>query len=166
MTQDEAAPGVYLVAAVAENGVIGANGKLPWHLPEDLRHFKRVTLGHPVIMGRKTWDSIGRPLPNRLNIVVSRRTDFRAAGASVAASMADALASAGSGPVFVIGGTEVFRASLPHATGLIVTRIHRDYEGDTYFPEFNAADWKETRREEHVSANGIPFAFVWYERAR
>jgi dihydrofolate reductase len=166
MTQDEAAPGVYLVAAVAENGVIGANGKLPWHLPEDLRHFKRVTLGHPVIMGRKTWDSIGRPLPNRLNIVVSRRTDFWAAGASVAASMADALASAGSGPVFVIGGTEVFRASLPHATGLILTRIHRDYEGDTYFPEFNAADWKETRREEHVSANGIPFAFVWYERAR
>ena len=166
MTQHEAAPGVYLVAAVAENGVIGANGKLPWHLPEDLRHFKRVTLGHPVIMGRKTWDSIGRPLPNRLNIVVSRRRDFQAAGASVAASMADALASAGSGPVFVIGGTEVFRTSLPHATGLILTRIHRDYEGDTYFPEFNAACWKETRREEHVSANGIPFAFIWYERAR
>ena len=157
---------VYLVAAVAENGVIGANGKLPWHLPEDLQHFKRLTVGHPVIMGRKTWESIGRPLPNRNNIVVSRRHDFRAAGASVASSLEDALALCpGSGLVFVIGGNELFRAAFPYAAGLVLTRIHRSYEGDTCFPEMEPADWKEMRREEHVAANGIRFDFVWYERA-
>ena len=167
MTQDVATAGVYLVAAVAENGVIGADGKLPWHLPEDLQHFKRVTLGHPVIMGRKTWESIGRPLPNRENIVVSRSSEFRAEGARIAPSFEDALALCPAGkPVFVIGGNEVFRAALPHATDLVLTQIHRSYEGDVYFPAFNPADWRETRREEHISANGIPFAFVWYERAR
>jgi len=158
---------VYLVAAIAANGVIGANGKLPWHLPEDLQHFKRLTLGHPVIMGRKTWESIGRPLPNRTNIVVSRRSDFHAAGATVAPSVEDALAlCAGTEPVFVIGGSEVYRAALPHAAGLVLTRIRRSYEGDARFPEIDPADWKESRREEHVAANGIPFDFVWYERAR
>ena len=167
MTQDEAAAPVYLVAAVAENGVIGANGKLPWHLPEDLQHLKRLTLGHSVIMGRRTWDSIGRPLPNRHNIVVSRRKEFHAMGASVASSLEEALAAhTGVGPVFVIGGSELYRAALPRATGLVLTRIHRPYEGDTRFPDIDAADWKETRREEHVASNGIPFAFVWYGRAR
>ena len=157
---------VYLVAAVAENGVIGVNGRLPWHLPEDLQHFKRLTLGHPVIMGRKTWESIGRPLPNRTNIVVSRRSDFQAAGASVASSVEDALAlCAGSGPVFVIGGSEVYRTALPYAAGLVLTRIRRAYEGDARFPEIDPAGWKEARREERVAANGIPFDFVWYERA-
>ena len=157
---------VYLVAAVAENGVIGVNGKLPWHLPEDLQHFKRLTVGHPVIMGRRTWESIGRPLPNRTNIVVSRRDDFQAAGANVAPSLEAALAlCTGAGPVFVIGGGEVYRAALPYAAGLVLTRIHRDYEGDARFPAIDPADWKESRREEHVSASGIPFDFVWYERA-
>ena len=157
---------VYLVAAVAENGVIGANGKLPWHLPEDLQHFKRLTVGHPVIMGRKTWESIGRPLPNRTNIVVSRRSDFHAAGASVASSLEDALAlCAGSGPVFVIGGSEVYRAALPYATGLVLTRIHQSFEGDARFPAIDPAGWKESRREERIAANGIPFDIIWYERA-
>jgi dihydrofolate reductase len=172
MTQDEAqrwnktGTPVYLVAAVAENGVIGANGKLPWHLPEDLQHFKRLTSGHPVIMGRRTWESIGRPLPNRVNIVVSRRSDFRAEGAQVASSLQHALALCPAAePVFVIGGNEVFRAALPCASGLVLTCIHRPYEGDVRFPEFDRADWKEVRREERVAANGIPFAFVWYERA-
>jgi dihydrofolate reductase len=157
---------VYLVAAVAENGVIGANGKLPWHLPEDLQHFKQLTLGHPVIMGRKTWESIGRPLPNRNNIVVSRRAGFHAAGASVALSLEDALAlCAGPDPVFIIGGNELYRAALPYAAGLVLTRIHRSYEGDAHFPEIHPGDWKETRREERVAANGIAFDIVWYERA-
>lgn len=157
---------MYLVAAVAQNGVIGAKGKLPWHLPEDLKHFKQVTSGHPVIMGRKTWESIGRPLPNRNNIVVSRREGFRAPGANVAASLEDALAlCADAGPVFVIGGSELYRAALPDATGLVLTEIHRAYEGDARFPEINWADWKETRREPRVAANGIAFDFVWYERA-
>lgn len=155
-----------LVAAVAENGVIGVNGKLPWHLPEDLKHFKQLTLGHPVIMGRKTWESIGRPLPNRNNIVVSRTEGFHAPGANVAASLEEALVLCGdAGPVFVIGGSEVYRAALPRAAGLVLTEIRRAYEGDARFPEMNWADWKETRREPHVAANGIPFDFAWYERA-
>ena len=165
-TAGRAGAPVYLVAAVAQNGVIGANGKLPWRLPEDLQHFKRLTLGHSVIMGRKTWESIGRPLPNRHNIVVSRRPGFQAAGASVASSLEDALAlCAGVDPVFVIGGNELYRAALPYAAGLVLTRLHRPYEGDAYFPDIDPADWTETRREEHVAANGIAFDFVWYERA-
>lgn len=157
---------IYLVAAVSKNGVIGANGKLPWYLPEDLRHFKQVTTGHPVVMGRKTWESIGRPLPNRSNIVISRRPDFVAPGAQVASSLDEALAlCAGSESVMVIGGNEVFRAALPLATGLIMTEIHRDYQGDVRFPEFDRREWKETRRESRVAANGIPFDFVWYARA-
>jgi dihydrofolate reductase len=157
---------VYLVAAVAENGIIGANGKLPWYLPEDLRHFKQVTTGHPIIMGRKTWESIGRPLPNRDNIVVSRRPGFVAPGAQVASSLDEALAlCAGHESVFVIGGNEVFRAALPHAAGLILTEIHRAYDGDVLFPEIDRRAWKETRRESHVAANGLRFDFVWYARA-
>lgn len=157
---------IYLVAAVAENGVIGANGKLPWHLPEDLRHFKQVTMGHPVIMGRKTWESIGKPLPNRTNIVISRRPGFVAPGAQVASSLDEALAlCAGRESVMVIGGNEVFRAALPHAAGLILTEIHRDYPGDVVFPEFDRRAWKETRRESRLATNGIPFDFVWYARA-
>ena len=157
---------IYLVAAVAENGVIGANGKLPWYLPEDLRHFKQVTTGHPVIMGRKTWESIGRPLPNRTSIVVSRRPGFVAPGAQGASSFDEALTlCTGRESVMVIGGNEVFRAALPHAAGLILTEIHRTYEGDVRFPEFDRNAWKETRRESRVAANGIPFDFVWYARA-
>jgi len=157
---------VYLVAAVAENGVIGANGKLPWHFPEDLRHFKRLTAGHPVIMGRKTWESIGRPLPNRDNIVVSRRPGFAAPGAQVASSLDEALSvCAGRESVFVIGGSELYRAALPRAAGLVLTEIHRAYEGDARFPEFDRRAWKETQRESHVAANGVRFDFVWYARA-
>ena len=157
---------VYLVAAVAENGVIGAGGKLPWHLPEDMKHFKQLTIGHPVIMGRKTWDSIGKPLPDRPNIVVSRRAGFSAPGARVAASLEGALAMCpADAPAFVIGGSEVYRAALPFAAGLVLTRIKRAYEGDAHFPEINWADWKETRRESRVSKNAMPFDFVWYERA-
>lgn len=157
---------IYLVAAVAENGVIGASGKLPWYLPEDLRHFKQVTTGHPVIMGRKTWESIGKPLPNRNNIVVSRRAGFVAPGAQVASSLDGALALCpGRESVMVIGGNELFRAALPRAAGLILTEIHRAYEGDVRFPEFDRRAWKETRREPRVAANGIRFDFVWYARA-
>jgi dihydrofolate reductase len=157
---------VYLVAAVAENGVIGANGKLPWHFPEDLQHFKRLTAGHPVIMGRKTWEAIGRPLPNRDNIVVSRRPGFAARGAQVAASLDEALALCrGRETVFVIGGSELYRAALPRAAGLVLTEIHRTYEGDARFPEFDRRAWQETRRESRFAADGTRFDFVWYVRA-
>ena len=166
MTAIAANARIYLVAALAANGVIGAKGKLPWHLPEDLQHFKRLTLGHAVIMGRKTWESIGKPLPGRNNIVLTRRQGYAATGASVASSLDEALSMcAGRDPVFVIGGSDVYRAALPHAAGLVLTEIHRAYEGDARFPEIDRRAWQETERESRVAANGIRFDFVRYERA-
>ena len=160
------APRVFLVAAVAANGVIGAGGKLPWHLPEDLKHFKALTLGHPVIMGRKTWESLGRPLPGRENIVVTRAVGYDAPGACVAASLEAALAlCAGEPVVFVIGGSELYAAALPLADGLVLTEIHRDYEGDTRFPAFDRKAWRETQRKPQAGADGLRFDFVLYEKA-
>jgi dihydrofolate reductase len=157
---------VFLIAAVAANGVIGARGKLPWHLPEDLKHFKALTLGHPVIMGRKTWESLGRPLPGRENIVVTRTAAYEAPGASVAASLDAALAlCAGEAVAFVIGGAELYAAALPLAAGLVLTEIHRDYEGDTRFPDFDRRAWRETQRKPQTGAGGLRFDFVLYERA-
>ena len=161
-----AAPRVYLVAAVAANGVIGAKGGLPWHLPEDLRHFKSLTLGHPVIMGRKTWESIGRALPGRENIVVTRAAGYEAPGASVAASLDAALAlCAGEPTAFVIGGGELYAEALPVADGLVLTEIQRDYPGDARFPDYDRAAWRETQRKPQTGADGLRFDFVLYERA-
>jgi len=159
-------PRVYLVAAVAANGVIGARGKLPWHLPEDLKHFKELTFGHPVIMGRKTWESLGRPLHGRENIVVTRSAGYEAPGASVAASLEAALAlCAGESVAFVIGGSELYAAALPIADGLVLTEIHRDYDGDARFPEFDRKAWREAQRKPHDGAGGLRFDFVLYEKA-
>ncbi|HEX2566842.1 MAG TPA: dihydrofolate reductase [Burkholderiales bacterium] len=160
-------PRIYLVAAVAANGIIGANGKLPWHLPEDLKHFKRLTLGHPVIMGRRTWESLpGGALPGRENIVVSRNPSFHAPGAAVATSLDAAIAfCAGESLAFVIGGTSLFAEALPIASGLVMTEIHRDYPGDTSFPAYDRAQWRESQREAHTGADGVRFDFVLYERA-
>ena len=161
-----AAPRVYLVAAVARNGVIGANGKLPWQLPEDLKHFKKLTLGHPVIMGRRTWESLGKPLPGRECIVVTRRARYEAPGASVAASLPAALALCMGEPVaFLIGGAELYAAALPLADGLVLTEIDRDYDGDTRFPAWDRRAWRATQKETHTSADGVRFEFVLYERA-
>src|SRR6266850_521406 len=157
-------PKIYLVAAVAANGVIGANGKLPWHFPEDLKHFKRLTLGHPVIMGRRTWESLGKPLADRENIVVSRSAGYDAPGAAVASSLGAALALCAGEPVaFVIGGEQLFAESLPIAAGLVLTEIYRDYEGDTQFPRYDRSRWRETQREHHTAADGTKFDFVLYE---
>lgn len=161
-----AVPRVYLVAAVARNGVIGARGQLPWRLPEDLRHFRKITLGHPVIMGRRTWQSLGKPLPGRENIVISRSPGFEAPGASVASSVASAIAlCAGEAVAFVIGGAEIYAAALPLADGLVLTEIDRDYQGDTRFPSWDRQAWRATQKETHTSADGVPFAFVLYEKA-
>ena len=163
------APGttrIYLVAAIARNGVIGANGKLPWHLPEDLKHFKNLTLGHPVIMGRRTWESLGKPLPGRENIVISRSPGFEASGASVAASVEAAIALCTGEPVaFVIGGAQIYAAALPLADGLVLTEIQQDFEGDTRFPAWDRDAWRVSQKETHTSANGVRFDFVLYERA-
>ena len=158
-------PRIYLVAAVAANGIIGANGRLPWHLPEDLQHFKRLTLGHPVIMGRRTWESLPGPLPGRENIVVSRRPGYAAPGAAVASSLDAALAlCAGESVVFVIGGNQLFRESLPMASGLVMTEIRQDFTGDASFPDYDRSQWREAQREAHSAANGMRFDFVRYER--
>ena len=156
---------IYLVAAVAKNGVIGARGKLPWHLPEDLKHFKQLTLNHPVIMGRRTWKSLTRPLPDRENIVVSRRPGFEAPGASIATSLAGAIALCAGEPVaFVIGGAQIYAAALPLADGLVLTEIQQDYDGDTRFPDWDRNAWRVSQKETHTSAGGVRFDFVLYER--
>ena len=161
-----AAPRVYLVAAVARNGIIGAEGQLPWHLPEDLKHFRKITLGHPVIMGRHTWQSLGKPLPGRENIVVTRRPGYEAAGASVAASVEGAIALCTGEPVaFVIGGAEIYAAALPLADGMVLTEIDAEYAGDTRFPDWDRAAWRATQRETHTSAEGLRFDFALYEKA-
>jgi dihydrofolate reductase len=158
-------PRVYLVAAVAANGIIGARGKLPWHIPGELKHFKKLTLGHPVIMGRRTWESLKGPLPRRENIVVTRTPGYQAPGAAVANSLDAALALCAGEPVaFVIGGTQLFADSLAIADGMVLTEIHRDYEGDTWFPKWERAQWKESQREAHTAENGVRFDFVRYER--
>jgi|SRR5688572_5199933 dihydrofolate reductase len=159
-------PRIYLVAAVAANGIIGAKGALPWRLPEDLKHFKRLTMGHPVIMGRKTWESLKGPLPGRDNIVVTRTPGYEAPGAAVANSLEAALALCLGEPLaFVIGGSRLFAEALPIAAGLVMTEIERDFEGDTWFPDYDRSRWKETQREHHVAADGTKFDFVLYEPA-
>ncbi len=158
-----------LIVAVASNGVIGCNGKLPWRLPEDLRRFRAVTVGHAVIMGRRTWESLARALPDRQNIVVTRQPAWCADGASVASSIDDALARVDRPPpAFCIGGGELYRAALPHAQTALVTEIARGYDGDATFPPLDPSLWRETRREAHTqeSADGFSFAFVTYERRR
>src|SRR5688500_18591722 len=158
-------PRVYLVAAVAANGVIGAGGKLPWHIPEELKHFKRLTLGHPVIMGRRTWESLKGPLPQRENIVVTRTPGYDAPGAAVAAPLGGARAMCAGEPVaFVIGGTQLFEEALPIAEGMVLTEIHRDYPGDTWFPAWQRSQWRESQREAHTAGDGTRFDFVLYER--
>ena len=161
----QSGPKIYLVAAVASNGVIGVNGQLPWHLPEDLQHFKRITMGHPIIMGRRTWESLKKPpLPGRENIVVTRNRDYDAPGASVATSLASALAlCAGESVAFVIGGQNLFEESLPIADGLVMTEIDKAYEGDTYFPAYDRSRWKATQREDHAMTDGTKYSFVLYE---
>jgi len=160
-------PQLCLVAALASNGVIGADGKLPWHLPEDLKHFKALTLGHPIIMGRRTWESIGTPLPGRESIVVSRQASYRADGARLAASLDDALALCADAPIaFVIGGAELYAAALSIADVLEFTEIDAAFRGDTTFPGFDRSAWRETRRETRTRPDGLRFDFVRYERVR
>lgn len=163
---------VVIILAMAENRVIGAAGKLPWHVSEDLKRFKRLTMGHPIIMGRKTWESIGRPLPGRENIVVTRNDAYKPEGAIVVPSLEAALSRARASQAvtaFVIGGAELFRAALPLADALELTLLHRQFEGDVRIPEFDMQAWREVAREEREqpSAPGEPplrYAFVTYER--
>lgn len=156
-----------LVVAVAANGVIGHGNRLPWHLPADLKHFRRLTTGHSIIMGRKTWDAIGRPLPDRQSIVITRRADFRAEGADIAHTLDEAIACARlPDPVYCIGGGEIFRDALARASRLHVTEIAADFEGDAFFPQIDQSQWRETSKELHRAHGEAPFdyAFVTYDR--
>lgn len=166
-------PRVTLIAAVARNRVIGRANRLPWHLPADLRRFKALTLGRPVIMGRKTFESIrdalGGPLPGRENIVVTRDAAYVAAGCTIAASLDAALAAArGADEVFVIGGEQLYREALPLADCLQLTEIEADFEGDAWFPELAAGKWRVASREPHAPGPEFahPYAFVAYDRLR
>ncbi len=162
-------PVLTLIAAVARNGVIGKDNRLPWHLPADLKHFKELTTGHAVIMGRKTWESLPakfRPLPGRGNIVVTRNGAFRAEGAIVCTSLADAIAAASGDEAFVIGGAELYKAALPLADRLQLTEIDAEYEGDTWFPAIDGDRWRETARVTHGGDGGPGYAFVTYQGSR
>ena len=155
------------MAAVARSGVIGRGGTIPWRLPEDMQRFRELTMGHPVVMGRRTWDSLPdrfRPLPGRRNVVVTRNRTWHADGAERAGSLAGALLLLEGAPqVFVIGGAELFADALPLADELLLTEIDADVEGDTFFPSWDRTAFEENSRERHVSETGTPFAFVTYE---
>jgi dihydrofolate reductase len=158
-----------LILARARNGVIGKDGVMPWHLPEDLAHFKNVTMGCPVIMGRKTWDSLPprfRPLPGRANIVVTRQADWQAEGATRAGSLAQALALCGDVPqAWVIGGAQIYAQAKGLAHVAEVTEIEADFEGDAFAPDFGE-NWKEVARERHHSASGRAYTFVTYHNTQ
>ena len=158
---------LHLIYARARNGVIGRENTLPWHLPEDLAHFKRLTLGCPVIMGRKTWDSLPpkfRPLPGRSNIVITRQTDWHSRGAIPAHGLEAALSlCAQAEHVWVIGGAQIYAQALPLASTVEVTEIDADFDGDAYAPDL-AAPWRERQRESHTAANGLSYSFVRYVR--
>jgi dihydrofolate reductase len=152
-----------LVVAMSRNGVIGRDGELPWHIPEDLKHFRRVTIGHAIIMGRKTWESIGgRPLPKRQNIVVTRQRDWQADGCEVAHSLEEAVAIARrtDDAPRVVGGAMLYEAALPLATTMMVTEVAQEVEGDTFFPDFERTAWLETER---TSGQGV--SYVTLERS-
>jgi dihydrofolate reductase len=159
---------ISLVVAMAQNGVIGNDGKIPWRIADDMRHFKALTLGKPCIMGRKTWDSLPRkPLPGRVNIVVTRDVRFQAPGALVVHSLDEGFAYAGSEhtpEIAVIGGADIYAAALSRATRIYLTQVHRDFAGDAFFPTIDRVLWRETAREDRATEDGLRYSFVTLER--
>lgn len=164
-TDHRAGKRVVMVAAYAENGVIGLDGDIPWSIPEDLKHFRAVTRGNTVVMGRRTFDSIGHPLPYRTNVVVTRDPDWSREGVFVARSVEEAIALAQEfeGDVMVIGGAQVYAAAMPLADTQVLTEVRLVPEGDTFYPEFDRAEWTEVKREPHPGSEPA-FDFVWWER--
>ena len=157
---------ISIIVATSENNVIGAKGDLPWRLSDDLKHFKAVTMGKPIVMGRKTWDSIGRPLPGRQNIVITRQEGFRAEGCDVVASVEEAIKAAGDvDEIMVIGGSQVYELALPFAKRIYLTRVHADVEGDAFFPELDDGEWNLVSDERHRAdeRNEFDFSFRIYE---
>jgi dihydrofolate reductase len=158
---------VSIIAAMDRNRLIGNNNQLPWHLPADLAHFKKLTMGKPIIMGRKTYESIGRPLPGRTNIVMTRSGDFHPEGVMVASSLEQALEmAAGEEEVMVIGGSTIYQLALPAAERLYITYVDNSYEGDAWFPALDTGQWRVIASEEHAAdeKNSSDYRFVTYER--
>ncbi|WP_221793097.1 dihydrofolate reductase [Oceanobacter mangrovi] len=164
-----------LIVAMARNHTIGINNQLPWHLPGDLKFFRDTTMGKPVVMGRKTHQSIGRPLPGRPNIVITRQVDFEAEGVAVVASLEQAIEQAarlalqsGVDEAMIMGGEDIYRQVLPLVDRMYITEVAADVEGDAFFPEFDVAQWREVSRESHqpCDKNPYPYSFVVYERIR
>ncbi len=158
-----------IIAAVADNGVIGRDNDLAWHLPADLRHFKKTTSGHYIVMGRKTFETLGKPLPNRTNIIITRNPDYRQEGAVVVHSLEEALGFAekkGQEKVFILGGGEIYRQAMVLADRMYITEVHGTFEGDTFFPEIDPEVWREEHREDHPAdeKNKYAYSFVEYTR--
>lgn len=154
-----------LIVAVSGGGVIGVNNTLPWHLPEDLKRFRALTTGHHIIMGRKTYESLNRLLPDRTTVIVTRNRDYAVAGAVMTHSLQDAIAKCGDDPeAFLIGGAELYAEGFKLADKLYLTEIHAEYEGDAFLPAFDLKQWQEVSRESHISANGLRFSYVTYTR--
>lgn len=163
----ESQPQLCLVVAVADNGVIGHRNRLPWHLPADLAHFKRITLGKPILMGRRTWESLPGLLPQRHHIVLTRDPDYRAEGCTLVASLEEAIAAAGDAPeLMVVGGAALFAQTLPLANRLYLTQVHAQAEGDIRFPTWDPADWQEISRVERAAdeRNPLPMTFLVLQR--
>ena len=151
---------ITLILAIADNGVIGKDGKIPWHISDDLKRFKALTLGKTVVMGRKTWDSLPRkPLPGRDNVVLTRDAGWRAEGAITVQALEDVL----KGDVMVIGGAEIYRAALPLATRIELTEVHQAFEGDAVF-DFDRIGWRESAREDHATPDGLAYSYVTLTR--
>ena len=154
---------IVLVVAIADNGVIGKDGGIPWHISEDMKRFKALTMGHTIVMGRKTWDSLPRkPLPGRGNVVVTRQKDWRGEGAVTASSLGQATAGT-SGTVMVIGGAEIYERAMPLASRIELTEVHKVFDGDARF-DLDRAGWTETAREDHVTADGLRYSYVTLTR--
>jgi len=163
-------PYISAIVAMSKNRSIGKNNRLLWHLPADLRHFKQLTTGHPILMGRKTYESIGKPLPNRQNIIITRDLGFTAPGCDVTHSLDEAINVAAKNndqaEIFVIGGAEIYRQSLPHIQRIYLTIVHEQFEGDVFFPALNANEWQEISREDHQAdeKNAYAYSFVIIEK--
>ena len=158
-------PILSVIAAMARNRVIGIRNTLPWRLPEDLKHFKALTMGHHIVMGRKTYESIGKPLPGRTTVIVTRDANYRMEGCLTANALDAAVAVCGDDPeIFFVGGAEMYAQVLPRADRLYLTEIQAEYEGDAWFPSFDKEQWQETERKKQVNAEGLGYDFVVYQR--
>jgi dihydrofolate reductase len=159
-------PSLSLIVAIAKNRVIGVNNTLPWYLPEDLKRFRALTTGHHIIMGRKTYDSLGRLLPGRTTVIVTRNPDYKVEGAIVVHSLEAAIEACGDdNEAFLIGGAELYKDGLKLANKLYMTEINAEYEGDAFFPEFEMIEWRAGERETYQADNGLGFSYITYQRA-